>query len=79
MNSGLDDGLTPSERELADRLTAERPLPTAGFRGTLARYLAARDPGYAPRPARLRAMVACYLLLGAVLIALGALLAVGAF
>lgn len=69
--------LTPSERELADRLSAERPLPAARFRGALARHLAARDPGYGPRPAQLHLLVSGYLLVGVLLTALGVLLAVG--
>jgi len=42
--------LEGGEYELADRLGAERPVPSAGFRGVLRRHLAARDPGYGPRP-----------------------------
>lgn len=69
--------LAPDERELADRLTGWRPVPGAGFRGALGRHLASRDPGYGPRPERLRLTVAAYLVLGWLLTALGALLAVG--
>lgn len=67
--------LTPAELELADRLAAERPTPGTGFRGGLARYLAARDPGYGPRPEDLHLAVAGYLLIGLLLIAAGALVA----
>jgi hypothetical protein len=70
--------LTPSERDLADRLTSQRPVPAAGFRGALARYIAARDPGYGPRPERLRLIVVSYLGAGLVLIGVAALIAVGA-
>ena len=63
----------PGEQELADRLTDARPLPPAGFRGTLRRHLARRDPGYGPRPERLRLVVAGYLGAGGLLIALVAL------
>jgi hypothetical protein len=69
--------LGPGERELADRLDGERPLPAAGFRGALARRLAARDPGYGPRPERLRLIVGAYLGAGSLLIVLGALSATG--
>jgi hypothetical protein len=55
----------------------QRPVLAAGFRGALARHLAAEDPGYGPRPARLRWMVAAYCVAGALLIAVGALLAAG--
>jgi hypothetical protein len=66
------------ERDLADRLGGERPVPRASFRGALARRLAASDPGYGPRPVHLRLMVAGYLGAGSVLIAVGALSATGA-
>lgn len=69
--------LEPGERELADRLGGERPIPAARFRGALARHLAARDPGYGPRPARLRLLVVGYLGAGSLLISLGALSATG--
>ena len=52
-------------------------MPAAGFRGALGRHLAARDPGYGPRPARLRPMVAGYAGAGTCLIAVGALVATG--
>lgn len=73
----FDTQLTPSDMELAERLTAARPVPAAGFRGALGRYLAAHDLGYGPRPERLRATVTTYLSLGLVLIAVAALIAVG--
>jgi hypothetical protein len=66
---------TPPERDLAERLSAARPLPSAGFRGALWQHLALLDPGYGPRPARLRLIVAGYVALGLLLIALGALVA----
>lgn len=70
--------LAPDEADLADRLSRQRPVPDAGFRGALERYLAARDPGHGPRPERLRLILAAYLGGGSILIALGALKAVGA-
>jgi len=63
------------ERELAAALDAQRPVPGAGFRGALGRHLAALDPGYGPRPVRLRLLVAGCLGGGGVLIGLGALVA----
>jgi hypothetical protein len=75
-----ENGLTagPEERFVADRLREERPVPRPTFRGALGRHLASRDPGYGPRPERLRLIVGAYLATGAVLLALGALLGVGA-
>jgi len=68
--------LTPEE-EVGVRLAEQRPVPGAGFRGALRRHLAARDPGYGPRPAGLRPMVAAYVGAGTCLIALAALVATG--
>ena len=63
---------TSSESELdprlAEQLTAERPTPSASFRGALGRYLSAADPGYGARPPRLRVLVAAYMLAGMLLI-----------
>jgi hypothetical protein len=61
------------EQELAERLGAARPVPGAGFRGKLYRHLHEQDPGYGPRPERLRLLVTCYMAAGGVLIALAAL------
>jgi hypothetical protein len=68
---------TASESALADRLEADRPLP-AGFRGALGRRLADLDPGYGPRPPRLRLIATGYLGAGALLLATGLLQATGA-
>jgi hypothetical protein len=73
-----DHELGDNERVLAERLSNQRPVPAAGFRGTLARRLAAEDPGYGPRPERLRLIVAACCGGGSLLIALGVLSAVGA-
>jgi hypothetical protein len=67
----------PAERRVADRLGGERPVPGASFRGALGRRLAAFDPGYGPRPERLRLMAVAYLGTGSLLIAFGALSAAG--
>jgi hypothetical protein len=67
----------PGEPEMADRLIGERPVPAARFRGALARRLAGRDPGYGPRPERLRLHVVAYIGTGSLLIAVGALTATG--
>ena len=74
----IDRELAALERALGDRLQVDRPVPAAGFRGALGRHLAARDPGYRPRPARLRLIAFAYLAAGVTLLALGALQAVGA-
>lgn len=76
-NAAMNDRLTPEERALADRLNAGAPGPAAGFRGALGRHLAARDPGYGPRPARLRTAVSAFLGAGALVLAAGALQATG--
>jgi len=74
----INGELEAPERTLGERLEAGRPLPAAGFRGALGRHLAARDPGYGPRPARLRLITSAYLGASAVLLTLGALQATGA-
>lgn len=67
------NGFGPPEQEVADGLRIARPVPAAAFRGKLGRHLAQRDPGYGPRPERLRVFVAGYLGAGGLLIALAAL------
>ena len=68
-----NDQLGTAEEDLAGRLRITRPVPPASFRGELGRRLAEQDPGYGPRPHRLQLMVASYLGVGGVLIALAAL------
>ena len=65
--------LETADHELAEQLSIARPVPGVGFRGRLHRHLADHDPGYGPRPERLRLLVACYIGAGGVLIALAAL------
>jgi hypothetical protein len=74
----IEGQLEPPDRAFGERLQTERAVPGAGFRGALGRHLALRDPGYGPRPARLRLIASAYLGAGAVLLALGALQAAGA-
>jgi hypothetical protein len=69
--------LEPADRELAERLGDERPVPAGEFRGGLGRRLAASDPGYGPRPAHLLVTVAVCLGAGTVIAVLGALVATG--
>lgn len=66
------------EPDLAALLTDRRPLPAADFRGWLGRRLAAADPGYGPRPARLSQLILLYVAAGALVFLLGALQALGA-
>lgn len=76
----MSDEEEPIEAEdspLAERLVRDRPVPTATFRGALGRHLAARDPGFGPRPERLWAMVVGYLVIGGLLILLALLQATG--
>jgi hypothetical protein len=72
-----DTGLAPADDQLGAELAAERPVPAAAFRGALRRRLAAQDPGYGPRPPRLRVTVATLIAAGLLLIALAALVALG--
>ena len=77
MTERVSEDLTPDEEEVGARLAEQRPVPGARFRGALRRHLADRDPGYGPRPARLRPMVAGYVGAGTCLIAVAALVATG--
>jgi hypothetical protein len=76
--SNFDSELDPAERELGERLERGRPVPSAGFRGALGRWLAERDPGYGPRPRSLVPIVTASFTGGLVLILLSALTATGA-
>ena len=76
MTEGTDsqafgEELGPAEHQLAETLADDRPRPSAGFRGALGRHLLRRDPGYGPRPQRLRAIVAGLSASGLVLLAAG--------
>ena len=75
--NGQADELAAEDQELATRLAEQRPVPRAGFRGALGRHLSSRDPGYGPRPERLRLIVAGYAGAGTFLMAVGALIATG--
>jgi hypothetical protein len=63
---------------LEQLLVSQRPVPGAGFRGDLGRMVAAADPGYGHRPARLRLAVAGWVGGGLLVAGLGALQALGA-
>jgi hypothetical protein len=73
-----ENGLTPNELRLAELLDRDRPMPAAGFRGALGRRLAALDPGWGPRPARLGQIAAAYLMAGLVMIGVAAVIGIGA-
>jgi hypothetical protein len=72
-----DERLGTAEHGMIEELEVNRPVPTAGFRGTLGRHLAARDAGYGPRPERLRLIVLVYLTTGALLLVIAVLEAAG--
>jgi hypothetical protein len=74
---GSGDELDPDERALADTLSSDRAVPSAAFRGALTRHVAARDPGFGPRPERMRAIVAGGAGGGLLLMLVGALQATG--
>jgi len=69
--------MTPELPDVEARLARERPVPAAAFRGALGRQLAENDPGYGPRPQRLRTRVIAWLLGGEMLLALALLAALG--
>jgi hypothetical protein len=77
MSEDFDSELGSAELELGDRLEQHRPVPGAGFRGSLARHLSDRDPGFGPRPANLLGMAGASLGGGLLLIGLAALSATG--
>jgi hypothetical protein len=76
-NTTEDRALSGEDHALAELLARERPVPPARFRGDLARRLAAADPGYPPRPARLRSTVAGLIAAGSLTFAVGALVGTG--
>jgi hypothetical protein len=73
MHIDAESDLPADEQRMADRLAGARPAPSAGFRGKLGRTLTAEDPGYGPRPDRLRGRVIAYVVFGLLLIVLGGL------
>jgi len=77
-DSDLDPELSDEDRLVAAELARERGVPPAAFRGSLRRQMIASDPGYGPRPERLRPIAGALIALGCVTIGLGALQAIGA-
>jgi len=76
--NGITGELTVDEQVVAEQLDAARPVPPAAFRGALGRRLAELDLRYGCRPQRLRLIVSGYLGAGTLLLAIGALQAIGA-
>ena len=78
-----DAFLTPeqvaAERAFAEQLDATRPLPRPTFRETLARRLSDEDPGWGPRPEHLWPQALVLIVVGALLLLVGAAVAVGGF
>jgi hypothetical protein len=62
---------------LAERLGDQRPVPSAGFRGTLRRRLLDQGPGER-RPARIRLLIGAYAGSGSLLLAVAAVGLAGA-
>jgi hypothetical protein len=67
---GVDEAVAKQLRDL-------RAVPGVAFRGALERRLAVLDPGYGPRPERLRTSVAVWLVAGLALLVVGAVVAGG--
>jgi hypothetical protein len=59
--------------EIAERLRAERPVPSAAFRGELRRRVLLADRRRPVRPRRLRLLVTAYAGSGALLLAIAAI------
>ena len=74
---GGTEGNDQVDEVFGDRLRAIRPVPSPAFRGTLQRRLVILDPGYGPRPEKLRTSVALWIFAGLLLLALGAVVAGG--
>jgi hypothetical protein len=72
----LPADLEPAEAErmleLAQQLSAARPLPAPGFRGNLRRQLAGAQAAGAVAPRRVRALAGAYALSGMALLAIAA-------
>jgi hypothetical protein len=75
---GPADELDPDEGALADTMAADRPVPSAAFRGALVRHIAVHDPGFPPRPERMRLIAAGGATAGLLLMLVGLLQATGA-
>lgn len=68
-----DQPPSPEELLVAAALAAHRPAPAPAFRGALGERIAALDPGYGHRPARLRVHAALLCAAGLILLLLGLL------
>jgi hypothetical protein len=63
------NGLEPDLDGVADRLSAERPIPRAGFRAELRSHLIDASHRRPAPPRRLRTLITAYALSGATLLA----------
>ncbi|MDQ3630149.1 MAG: hypothetical protein M3417_02490 [Actinomycetota bacterium] len=71
IRADLEPGAPEELILLAERLDRERPVPTAGFRGSLRRHLLAGRSLHT-RPARLRLLITGYASAGSALLLIGA-------
>jgi hypothetical protein len=69
---------SPELNDLSRRLTIERPVPSAGFRGELRRRLLASAGRAEPSPGRVRLMIAAYAGSGLALLVVAAIGVAGA-
>ena len=68
----------PDLDQVAERLVAERPIPTPGFRANLRRHLLTGAHGHHPAPRRLRLLIGAYAGSGAALLLVVAVGVLGA-
>jgi hypothetical protein len=69
--------LRPDDQVMAELLEDARPAPPARFRGALARQLTDQDPGWGSRPAHLWLHALSLIVVGALLLVVGALISAG--
>jgi hypothetical protein len=78
MTDQFDHGAqSGEEQQMGEWLEAASPVPAAGFRGALGRYLLKRDPGHGPRPPQLRLISSACVGAGVLLLGVAALQATG--
>jgi hypothetical protein len=73
----FDVPISAEERAIADALVARRPMPAPSFRSELSNELAASDPGYGHRPARLWLHAGSVTTAGVLLLLVGLLVSTG--
>ncbi len=67
----------PEDAEVVELLDGTKPVPARDFRGALARRLANEDPGWGPRPQHLWPQSLALVIVGVLLLLIGALISVG--